>query len=188
MDAVWTQAVHATLAVTGEAQGRRPVEESEFLALYRETAPALRGYLLRCARDPSVADDLTQEAFLRFLRSGFWHPGLAERRAYLYRIATNLVRDRHRRRRPEEPVDESNAGSVPAPSGLRRDVSRVFAQLRLKDRQLLWLADVEQLSHREIAEVLSLREPSVRTILFRARQRFAALLRTQGLAPLEARA
>lgn len=186
MDMVWSQVMYAASPATGDARDGGRVEEGAFLGLYRETSPALRGYLLRCVRDAATADDLMQEAYLRFLRSGFWHPGIAERRGYLYRIATNLVRDRHRRRRAEEPVDDSNAGVVAEPTGLRHDVARVFARLKLKDRQLLWLADVEQWSHREIAAVLGLREPSVRTIVFRARQRFAALLRASGLAPREA--
>jgi RNA polymerase sigma-70 factor (ECF subfamily) len=53
----------------------------------------------------------------------------------------------------------------------------------MKDRQILWLAHVEQHSHREVARILSLREASVRVLLLRARRRLAALLATEGIGP-----
>ena len=54
-----------------------------------------------------------------------------------------------------------------------------LAQLRLRDRQLLWLAYAEGYSHREIAEVTGLASASIRLLLFRARRKIAALLRDQ---------
>jgi len=52
-----------------------------------------------------------------------------------------------------------------------------MAQLRLRDRQLLWLAYAEGYSHREIAEVTGLASASIRLLLFRARRKVARLLR-----------
>jgi RNA polymerase sigma-70 factor (ECF subfamily) len=51
-----------------------------------------------------------------------------------------------------------------------------MAQLRQRDQQLLWLAYAEGSSHQEIAASMGLRLSSVKTLLFRARQRLAALL------------
>jgi RNA polymerase sigma-70 factor (ECF subfamily) len=62
-------------------------------------------------------------------------------------------------------------------------VWRQLARLTPRDRELLLLAYVEGLTHQEIAEVTGLMRASVRPLLFRARQRFASVLRHAGLAP-----
>ena len=54
-----------------------------------------------------------------------------------------------------------------------------MAQLRPRDRQLLWLAHAEGYSHREIAEITGLGAASVRLLLFRARRKIAKLLQEQ---------
>ena len=53
-------------------------------------------------------------------------------------------------------------------------------QLRPRERQLLWLAHAEGYSHKEIAEIMGLRSPSIRLMLFRARHRLAELLKDGG--------
>jgi RNA polymerase sigma-70 factor (ECF subfamily) len=65
------------------------------------------------------------------------------------------------------------------------DFSRVFQELKPRYREMLWMAYVEGSSHREIAEVVGLKVQSVRPLLFRAREKLAALLRKRGLAPRE---
>jgi RNA polymerase sigma-70 factor (ECF subfamily) len=51
-----------------------------------------------------------------------------------------------------------------------------LAQMRPRDRQLLWLAHAEGYSHNEIAEVTGLGTASIRLLLFRARRKIARLL------------
>jgi RNA polymerase sigma-70 factor (ECF subfamily) len=51
-----------------------------------------------------------------------------------------------------------------------------LAQMRPRDRQLLWLAHAEGYSHNEIAEVMGLGSASIRLLLFRARRKIARLL------------
>jgi RNA polymerase sigma-70 factor (ECF subfamily) len=129
-----------------------------------------------------LADDLLQESYLRLLSADLGHEGESGRRAYLYQIASNLLRDhwRRQRRRPEPaPLeDEGFAVAAPAlaPSSARVDVQRALARLTPRDRQLLWLAHVEGSTHREVAKALGLGAASVRVLLFRARRRLAALL------------
>ena len=62
------------LAPVTRAASRAPapsMDERIFTAVYRDTARQLRGYLLNAVADPALADDLLQETYLRFLRSGF---------------------------------------------------------------------------------------------------------------------
>ena len=157
------------------------LREDEFRLLYDRTSRALWVYLHRLTRDAHQADDLLQETYYRFLRTpGRYETDLHERNA-LYRIATNLVRDSHRRARPMVSLDEPAGADLhrshgEPPHGDRTDVQRAMARMRDRDQQLLWLAYAEGSSHDEIAASLGLRPSSVRTLLFRARRRLASLL------------
>jgi RNA polymerase sigma-70 factor (ECF subfamily) len=162
------------------------MDEAAFACFYRRTARPLRGYLLRCLGDPAMADDLLQEAYLRLLRSDFETDDEQHRKNYLFRIATNLVRDHFRRRKPEDPLADDAGRSRPGHHGvdLRTDVSRALAGLAPRDRQMLWLAYVEGSSHAEIAGALGLKTASLKSMLFRARSRLAAKLSKLGLQPM----
>ena len=58
------------------------------------------------------------------------------------------------------------------------ELRRAFRQLKVRERQLLWLAYVEGSDHKEIAQATGLRHTSVRLLLFRARRKLANLIRT----------
>jgi RNA polymerase sigma-70 factor, ECF subfamily len=143
-------------------------------------------YLARITGDGRLADDLLQEAYYRFLRTHTDFESDDHRRNYLYRIATNLVRD-HRRRRGHEArhvADESQVHDLPADSregdrAVRRlDLARAMDQMKPRERSLLWLAYAQGCSHEEIADVLGLKKASLKALLFRARKRLLALLST----------
>jgi RNA polymerase sigma-70 factor (ECF subfamily) len=174
-------------AASLHAAGAVTMDEAAFRRLYQRTARPLRAYLARCCGDFTLADDLLQEAYLRFLRSSFEGEDDDHRKNYLYRIATNLMRDHFRRKRPEtDEVPEQNLAPLhDAAIHLRSDVGSAMAELSPRDRQMLWLAYVEGASHREIAKALGLRAPSIRSMLFRARQRLAEQLKVRGLRPQE---
>ena len=139
-------------------------------------------------RNPTLAEDLVQESYFRFLRATLKSDDPAYQKAYLFRIATNLARD-HWRRQPyveqgeaadleQAPADDRTAEQVQQ----RSDLGRVLGRMKPRERELLWLAYVEGASHKEIAEVLRLRAPSVRLLLFRARQKMRQLLHRSRLA------
>ena len=93
---------------------------------------------------------------------------------HLSAIASNLLRDHWRRRRPESALPEMAA---PDPEFERRESRQHLLQgmacMTARERQLLWLAHVEQFSHREIAQILGVREGSVRVLAFHARKKLA---------------
>ncbi len=60
---------------------------------------------------------------------------------------------------------------------LQAALDPALAQMRPRDRQILWLAHAEGYSHREIAEITGLGTASIRLMLFRARRKIARLLR-----------
>ena len=160
------------------------MDEAAFAAFYGRTARPLWAYLRRVTGSPELADDLVQDAFHRLLKAPLGHADEALLAAYLYRIATNLVRDDWRRQSrwrrwlsPDPPpVETAAASEAPEDGTMRRDVARAMAKLKPRERALLWLAHVEGRDHREIAGILGLKEGSVRVLLFRARARMGTLL------------
>jgi RNA polymerase sigma-70 factor (ECF subfamily) len=58
----------------------------------------------------------------------------------------------------------------------RLDITRAMSQLKPRERSLLWLAYVQGCSYAEIAEAVGVRPSSLKSLLFRARRRFAAML------------
>ncbi len=156
------------------------IAEGAFRRFYEATARPLWAFLAAATRDSALADDLMQESFVRLLASGFQAESAEHRRRYLFRIASNLLHD-HRRasRRILVPLDEAEllaAGSATDRGAERRDLWRALSTLTPRDRQLLWLAHIEEMTHAEIAGVLGLARASVRVLLFRARRRLAAAL------------
>jgi len=153
----------------------------EFEAFYLRTARLLHGYLCRLSRDSATADEVLQEAYVRMINA----PDMEEqvRKAYLYRTATNLLRDRWRKQKRERKFWESENFSeiIHQNRDLLLDVSSVFEKLSALDRAVLWLAHVEQLSHRETAGILGMKEKSIRVILFRARAKARDLFEKAGL-------
>jgi RNA polymerase sigma-70 factor, ECF subfamily len=170
------------------------MDEQSFRMFYDRTARLLWSYLYRTSGNATLADDLLQESYYRFLRVRFREMNQEYLKNYLFRIATNLLRDhwRHAKLEPAttpaaEAVHElrSAVGLEDADSRateLPSDVMRIMQDLKPRERELLWLAYVEGSSHREIAQVVGLKEQSVRSLLFRARGKFAKLLRRHGLA------
>jgi len=154
------------------------MDEEQFHALYEATARPIHGYLVAVTGSKDIADDILQETYFRFLTR---HPrGLAleEPRPYLFRIATNLLCDRWRARR-EEPWRESFEQADSPDPNARLDLHRIMEELKPRERELLWLAYVEGMTHAEIAAATGLTPLSVRPLLFRARKKAAALLQPE---------
>ena len=161
------------------------MDEDTFRAFYDRTARQVWAYLARITGDRSLADDLLQESYYRFLRAEQSFTSEAHRRNYLFRIATNLAHDRHRRTRGvvNVPVpSENEAGALAdgrdlaAETARRTDLARAMATLKPREREMLWLAYAQGSTHEEIAASLGLRKSSIKILLFRARRRLAAAL------------
>ena len=174
-------------AAAADAESAFQMDEEAFRLFYERTARPVWAYLSRMSGNARLADDLLQETYYRFLRANVAHESEAHRRNYLFRIATNIVRDHRRRPRIDEShlaggcdsADRIDPQSADAAAGAvrRLDLARSMARLKPRERDLLWLAYAQGSSHKEIAETLGLKTASVKLLLFRARQRLARLLR-----------
>ena len=155
------------------------VDQTHFEQIYLVTARPLLAYLLGVTGRRDVADDLLQETFVRFLaRQPAAMPEVDTRR-YLFRIATNLLRDRWRRHDtlPAPTSDQADIEPRSTPDLENQlDIRRAMHSLKPRERELLWLAYVEGMSHAEIAAVTGLNTLSIRLLLFRARAKAATLL------------
>ena len=155
------------------------ISDEEFTKLYKHNVKRLQSYLTGVLGDRAVAEELVQESFVRFFSHAPDHLSEQQQRSYLYRTASHLVTDRFRKNaahrrwwqlRPEPPPPpqpSSTAGSA---------LGHAFNGIPVKQRKLLWLAYVEEYSHREIAEILDVGERSVRVLLHRARRRLESSL------------
>jgi len=121
-------------------------------------------------------DDLVQEAFLRVLRHGSL-ASLEAPLAYCRRTVLNLASNQRRRlgrhRRAVARLSESDVDQVTA--NYPSDLADLFA-LSPDDRAVLYLADVEGYTFREIADMLGRSEAFARQRASRARRRLKQVL------------
>jgi len=150
---------------------------------------ATYNFAYRLTNNEADARDLTQDAFIRVYRA--WRsfvPGTSFL-SWIYRIVTNLYRDELRRKkgRFQEEIPEDNApqdfgGQKPLAvdpiedymaGQLSEPMARSLEQLSSEQRQVIVLADIEEYSYQEIADIMGCSIGTVRSRLHRAR----ALLR-----------
>ena len=144
--------------------------------LFREYHGPLVRYLTRRLGDRDWAEEVAQETFVRALRQSELQNG----RAWLFAVATNLVRDEarkdaRRRRHLELLAAEAKDDVAEQPTELERGEDRALARraietLTERDREALLMKE-EGLNYNEIAEALGLSLASVGTTLSRARRR-----------------
>jgi len=162
------------------APGREQTAAGEegFKRLYEATSRPLWGYLHHASGRPDVADDLLQETYCKFLLRQAPAMDEAQTRSYLFRIATNLLHNRSRSRDDAAQEEPAEYG-VENDEETRLDVQAAMRHLKPRERELLWLAYVEGMSHAEIAAATGLGALSIRILLYRARQKASGFLRPQ---------
>jgi RNA polymerase sigma-70 factor, ECF subfamily len=156
---------------------------SEISGLATHHAALLFRVAFSVLRQASDAEDVVQETFLRVLKNHRKLASIENPRIWLVRIAWNLALDRKRRlhasplleeaeeilnNRPS--LDSSAEITIGAAQGCAR-ILRMIDQLPRKEQQVLRLSALEELGTPEIAAILKVTESSVRSCLFRARQR-----------------
>lgn len=157
--------------------------------------------IVRMVRDRQLAEDLSQETFIKAHRAlASYNP---ERRfsSWLFKIAHNTTIDHLRRQRiptaplqsgaPESPslADVLEDRSAPSPAAqaeaadLATALEQALVQLRAEYREVVVLRFSQGLAYQEIAEVTGLPIGTVKTHLHRARKQLMRILEEQGWAP-----
>ena len=172
---------------SGDAHSSSLISETDFEEFYRRDSEGLWAYLYRMGGEAFLADDILQKSFYRFLRTPLRSTDEAQMRGLLYKIGTNLMHDHWRHEKREKNWRDSMPSTEPSVEGsdgaLRQDMQKVFDRLKPQERTLLWMAHVEGADHREVAEVVGVKENSVKVLLFRARHKLGRLLADAGLSP-----
>ena len=162
----------------------RPSDSDAVSRWVREHGRSVRGYLLSLVRRADVADDLLQEVFRRAWQARDRYQELGHERAWLLRIADNLVCDRARRQGKERTVDEetwrqlepTGAESPPDDRLIRQEAHTELQQAldRLTDAQqrVLLLRYYGELDFVQIAQVV---DCPLSTALSHARRGLLAL-------------
>ena len=182
----------AASGVHGEVEGDRALveglrrgEAGAFEAAYGRYRARVHAFLLRLARDASVAEDLVQETWLRLARSATRLDEQTDLAAWLFTVARNLHVS-HRRWRLLD-VERMRTlrlwprgGSAPTPfdqtaaSEVERKLEAALGRLPAAYREALLLVTVERFEPHQAAAVLGLSTDAARQRIARAR----AMLRT----------
>ncbi|MGH2545178.1 MAG: RNA polymerase sigma factor [Ardenticatenaceae bacterium] len=148
-------------------------------ALFEEYRTPIAAYLYSLLDDWELAHDLAQQTFLSALRAQEQLAQVENRRAWLYRVASNLAFNALKRRRRFTWLPWRKADSIMKSQGDPSDeiveviaIERALAELPPHYRAPLLLFSYYGLSTREVAEVLDLSEGATRVRLHRARRMF----------------
>ena len=148
-----------------------------FTELARAYQPLLWRFLRHLVGDPALAEDLTQETFLRVYQRLDTYRFQAKFSTWVFQVARNAGIDalRSRARRERLLAALVPARSLPDPSA-RTEVEAALASLPPKLREAVVLVEVFGFSHREVAAVLAIPEGTVKSRVFRARRQLVAWL------------
>jgi RNA polymerase sigma-70 factor (ECF subfamily) len=151
-------------------------------------------YLLRMLREPELAADLTQDAFIKAYKSYDTLEKPENARAWLYQIAHRVALDDIRRRKIIRffPWTGESRGSAPSAehlvmdAHLSGDMQRALARIPERQRAALLLAELHDLTGVELAEALGVSHVAARALLTRARESLRQALAAEREAEAEA--
>jgi RNA polymerase sigma-70 factor, ECF subfamily len=171
------------------AQRAQQGEISAFAELVSRYQRTVLNLAYRMLGDPQEAEDVAQEVFIRAYQSLGSFDSSRRFFSWLYRIAVNRCLSVRARPRTES-LDEEDGAALPDPANspeqqaargeTRAAVQRAIAALPQHERALVALRYGADLSYEEIAATMQLPLGTVKTRLFRARQRLAGLLKEEG--------
>ena len=133
-----------------------------------------RFFLNLTGGDPVLSDDLAQETFIKVYYNLRSYKGLSSFSTWIYRVAYNVFYDAS--------VDEAANLLEQPPECVDRniDISRALSILRPEERTAITLFFVEDLAVAKIAEIMSISEGTVKSHLFRAKQKLGEYLKKNG--------
>lgn len=161
--------------------------------LYKQYAKTLYFYLLRLSGSKQLAEDLTQETFVRATVHLNEYEG-EEARAWLFKVARNAYLDEWRKQKRRKTIpflsiflskeDMISPYGIPEDSLLMQETQQqledLLGILPEQYRSVIYLREYEEFSYKEIMEALQLTEEQVKVKLHRARKRLSSLAEKKG--------
>ena len=147
-------------------------------SLFGKHHTEIYAYLLRMLREPELAADLTQDAFIKAYRNYETLEKPENARAWLYQIAHRVALDEIRRRKiirffpwtGESPGSAPSAEHLVMEAHLSADMQRALARIPERQRSALLLAELHDLTGLELAAALGVSHVAARALLTRARE------------------
>ena len=120
-------------------------------------------YIFFRVSDRALAEDLTQDVFVKLTKSIHSYVPTASFQAFVYRIAANTVIDHFRPAKPTEEISEA----APAPDTLsgveaKMDVKALLSRLPAEQRECIVLYYLQELTYREISQILDIPIPTAK--------------------------
>lgn len=147
------------------------------LQLYKKYANAMFAVALRYMHDEASAEDAMQEAFIKAFEKLHLYKAEVAFGAWLKRIVINHCIDQLRKNKPqmtheliqELPIADTTENWETEHEVALKDIMAAIALLPEKNRIVVQLNLIEEYSHREIADLLSITETNSRSLLYRGR-------------------
>ncbi|MCC6315067.1 MAG: RNA polymerase sigma factor [Thermomicrobiales bacterium] len=162
----------------------RAGDQIAFTRLFEQYHAPILNYLHRMVGDRAVAEDLTQDTFIKAYNAlPSTRPDLAFK-PWLYRIATNTAISTLRRKKIVQWIpfmpghDHASEGSIEGSVGQRHDIQQTLNKIPNHYAAALLLRHYQGLSLVETASVLGITENAAKLRLFRARKAFAEIYRS----------
>jgi RNA polymerase sigma-70 factor (ECF subfamily) len=138
--------------------------------------------------DPSIGEEIVQEAFVRVWQSPRTPRELPEFRPWLYRTIVNLARDQHRRRIRWANLRLPARASVDPAHVTERAMEASIVDLALQsldppEREAVYLRFFEDASFDEVGRIIGKREGTARVLVHRALRKLRSRLTADGMAP-----
>lgn len=167
-------------------------QQAELAAIYDLYYPHILNYLYRKVGDVNTAQELTADTFFQMLKSlprfKYTYPGCFT--GWLYTIALNMFRQSLRTRKSglvsvaeeyflNQPAPDSEISEFEREYDLQQDyqkISAALSQLSETDSEVVRLHYMEQLSYKQIAEILGMREVSLRSRVSRSLAKLREIL------------
>ncbi len=192
LDAALPSADDALDALPADPIAARAFVEGLFARHHAE----IYAYLIRMLRDPELAADLAQDAFVRAYRAHASLEDPTKARAWLYQIANRVALDEIRRRKIVHfiPWTGESRGAAPSAERLAMDtrlsgeLERALARIPERQRSALLLAEVHELTGVELATSLGTTHVAARALLTRARESLRRALAEERVLAAEAEA
>lgn len=177
---------HATADDLALVAAARDGDLDAFEALVRRHTSAVYAHALRFFGNPSDADDVVQEVFIKVYRTLDGFDERAKFSTWLYRVTRNtcldLFRSGKRRPVPVDPVSVAQAapGDLSNMVALSTSIEAAMRSLAPEDRDALSAIALFELSYAEAASVLGVPAGTVKSRVFRARRALATTLDLKG--------
>ena len=164
----------------------------KFSTAYEQSKDAVFGYLTYMTKDIQLAEDLSQETFLKMFINIKTYKGTANVKTWALKIARNTFLTYARKKQPillEEQDLDLNAGpyqNEPEETLLQKEkadmIRKIMMALDENERTILLLRDYEELSYEEIAQILNISSEMLKGRLYRARQKYRKLYEAKNAA------